>query len=189
MMKEYLGMASQELTRLDVLITKVMNSIMMENGKQTLHAEEVNMKSLIEQSLKSMELQLQQRNAKVNFMSDAENISTHADSVLVQGIFYNLIDNSLKYGKDEPEIHIHLSETSSEVIVDFSDNGAGIPEEYIDKVFEKFLRVPTGNQHAVKGYGLGLNYVAQVMKMHHGSVLVRNLPQGGCKFTLKFQKA
>ena len=165
-----------------------MNSIMMDSGKQTLHSEEVNMKSLIDQSLKSMVLQLQQRNAKVNFTSDAENINCQIDSILVQGIFYNLIDNSLKYGKDEPEISIHLSETSSEIIIDFSDNGAGIPEEYIDKVFEKFLRVPTGNQHTVKGYGLGLNYVAQVMKMHHGSVLVKNLSQGGSEFTLKFPK-
>jgi two-component system, OmpR family, phosphate regulon sensor histidine kinase PhoR len=181
-------MASQELTRLDLLVNKVMNSILMDHGNQALQLEPVDFKLLIERTLKLMEIHLHQRNAKVNFKSDANEMIVPADALLVQGILYNLIDNSLKYGKDGPEISIHLSETPSHVVIEFSDNGQGIPEEYIDKVFEKFLRVPTGNKHNVKGYGLGLNYVAQVMKQHHGSVLVKNLPQGGCVFTLKFPK-
>ena len=70
-----------------------------------------------------------------------------------------------------------------------SDNGPGIPEEYKEKIFEKFFRVPTGNRHNVKGYGLGLSYVALVMAQHKGNISVMNHASGGCTFTLTFPKA
>jgi len=187
-MNDYLGMATQEMNRLESLVNKVMNGVLMENGKQVFEFENTNLKSLIDQALKSLQWQLQLHHASVHFTSDSEEIVVNADSTNVLGIFANLIDNSLKYGKDAPEILIHLSQTTSDAVVTFSDNGPGIPEEYLDKVFEKFFRIPSDDHHDVKGYGLGLSYVAQVMKEHKGSVALRNLASGGCEFTLRFPK-
>ncbi|MFI5135780.1 MAG: sensor histidine kinase, partial [Chitinophagales bacterium] len=189
MMRDYLGMTAEELSRLDQLISKVMSSIAMENGNNIFHLEQVNLKSLIEKTIQSMELQLKQRNTEVKFVCNENEVIIRADAVHVQGILSNLFDNSLKYGNDSPEIFIHLSKTVSDVVLIFKDNGPGIPEEYLAKVFEKFFRVPSGNQHNVKGFGLGLSYVAQVMKQHGGSVEVKNLAGRGCEFTLKFPKA
>lgn len=186
---EYLGMASQEMSRLESLVDNVMRGVLMENGKQNFQFENVNLKFLVDQTLQSLHWQLEQRQAIVRFTSDSDLISIHADPLHVQGIFTNLIDNCLKYGNDAIEISIHLSQTASEVVVTFCDNGPGIPEEYQDKVFENFFRIPSGDHHNVKGYGLGLSYVAQVMKEHRGSVTVKNLPQAGCCFTLTFPKS
>jgi signal transduction histidine kinase len=188
-MSDYLGMATQEMNRLESLVNKVMNGVLMENGKQIFQFEKVNLKSLIDQTLKSLQWQLQLHNAPVHFAFDSAEIFVNADPTHVHGIFANVIDNSLKYGKGSPEISVHLSQTVSDAIITFCDNGPGIPEEYLSKVFEKFFRTPSDDHHEVKGYGLGLSYVARVMKEHDGSVTVKNLPQGGCCFTLIFPKS
>jgi signal transduction histidine kinase len=70
------------------------------------------------------------------------------------------------------------------VIIAVEDNGPGIPEEYISQVFDKFFRVPAGNLHNVKGYGLGLSFARMVINNHRGSIAVRNLPEGGCEFII-----
>lgn len=188
-MREYLGMAEQELTRLDQLVNKVMSSMAMENGNSVFHFETIDLKSLVEKTIQSLKLQLQQKHATVHFSSDFPEILICADALHVQGILYNLFDNSLKYVDESLEISIRISQDQKNVVLHFKDNGPGIPGEYLDKVFEKFFRVPSGNQHDVKGFGLGLNYVAQGMKQHGGSVSVRNLSEGGCEFALNFQKA
>ena len=188
-MNEYLGMASQEMNRLESMVDKVMRSVLMENGEQFFQFENVNLKSLADQALQSLHWQLEQRNATIHFTFDSDPIFIDADPLHVHGIFANLIDNSLKYGKDMVEISIHLSQTASAAVVTFCDNGPGIPEEYHDKVFSNFFRIPSDDHHNVKGYGLGLSYVAQVMKGHRGTVTVNNITQGGCCFTLTFPKS
>jgi len=109
-----------------------------------------------------------------------------ADKLHVHGVLVNLIDNSLKYTCKKPKISIDLTQNEKETILTISDNGIGIPDEYLNKVFDKFFRVPTGDKHNVKGYGLGLNYAALVMKHHGGKISVENLDEGGCRFTLNF---
>jgi signal transduction histidine kinase len=74
------------------------------------------------------------------------------------------------------------------VRVSIEDNGPGIPEAYASRIFDKFFRVPRGNEHSVKGYGLGLSYAAQIMKLHNGSITMRPSPGSGCIFTLQFRK-
>ena len=99
------------------------------------------------------------------------------------------MDNALKYSENQPEIKIELQDNDSEIKLSVSDKGIGIPTEYRDKIFEKFFRVPTGNTHNVKGYGLGLNYVASVIKQHGGKIEVKSELNKGSMFTLTLQKA
>ena len=187
-MQDYLGMTSQEITRLDLLINNIMNSMLIEHMQQPLRNETMNVEEAIENVLRSFKLNPAHEKMHFRLTADAGAMLIEADEVHVQGIFYNLIDNSLKYGGENVVMAVHLTQTPNQVIVTFSDNGPGIPQAYLHKVFDKFFRVPTGDRHNVKGYGLGLNYVAQVMKQLGGSVSAKNLQEGGCRFTLEFPK-
>jgi len=124
--------------------------------------------------------------AEVRFNVDEENLVINADKLHIHGVIVNLIDNSLKYCDKKPRMAIRLSRNDKETLVTLEDNGIGIPAEYLDKVFEKFFRVPTNNKHNVKGYGLGLHYSALVMQHHRGKIAAVNVEGGGCRFTLSF---
>ena len=109
-----------------------------------------------------------------------------AHPVYLEGLIINLIDNSLKYAGPRVEIQISLECTPEGKYLKVADNGPGIPETYKRQIFNKFFRIPAGNQHNVKGYGLGLNFAAQVMTQVGGSISFKNLPEGGCMFILEF---
>jgi two-component system phosphate regulon sensor histidine kinase PhoR len=98
------------------------------------------------------------------------------------------LDNALKYSKAAPRVTVHLQGEQEFVVLSVSDNGIGIPASYKDKIFEKFFRVPTGDQHNVKGYGLGLSYVAYVVQRHGGEVIVRSEEGVGSHFTIKIPR-
>ncbi len=187
--EEYLNMASLETDRLDLLISKVLNTSMAEEGKELFNYEKINLVWLVDEVLVSLQLRLHTMNASIGFEKSDDEIFIDADRLHVQGVLLNMIDNSLKYATGKPEIKIALSKTEKEITLAVSDNGPGIPAEYMDKVFDKFFRVPSGDMHNVKGYGLGLNYAALIMKHHNGAIAVKNNTGNGCTFTLTFPNA
>ncbi len=184
--REYLGMATSEMDRLELLATRVLNTSLLETGKIYLQQESHDLKELVDGVLTAMQPRLRQHDAKVSFYASGDRFPVHVDVLHMQGVLVNLIDNSLKYGIAPVRINIDLTEQEGKVRLALTDNGPGIPEEYKEKVFEKFFRVPTGNLHNTKGYGLGLSYVAQVMRQHKGKIDVNNIAEGGCMFTLTF---
>jgi signal transduction histidine kinase len=184
--REYLGMAAAEMDRLELLATHVLNTSLLESGTLRLQRESYDLKKLVDEVMQVMQLRFAQHDAKVTFESNGSNFLIAMDKLHTQGVLVNLIDNSLKYGVSPVRIHIGLTESNGAVQLKISDNGPGIPDEYREKVFEKFFRVPTGNRHNTKGYGLGLSYAAQIMRQHNGSINVRNAVEGGCVFTLTF---
>jgi len=184
--REYLGMATSEMDRLELLATRVLNTSVIENGTLQLQQESYNIKKLVEEVLQAMQLRFAQVGAKVSLDIKGSAFIIPIDKLHMQGTLVNLIDNSLKYGVAPVHIHITLTEANGKVQLMLSDNGPGIPEEYHDKVFDKFFRVPTGNKHNTKGYGLGLSYAAQVIRQHNGSIDLSNMATGGCRFTLTF---
>ena len=103
-------------------------------------------------------------------------------------VVFNLLDNALKYGNENIAIRFDLREKGNEVELSVADNGIGISPEYKDKVFEKFFRVPLGNTHNTKGYGLGLSYAAHVVKKHNGKIEVESQPGIGSKFIITLPK-
>jgi signal transduction histidine kinase len=186
---EYLDIAFLEMNRLDQLISKVLNTSVLESKKPIIFLEKTNLKQVVDEVLRSMQLTITKRNAEVIFKSDEDEYFVNLDKLYILGVIINLLDNSLKYGPDLPKILINLEQSTSSVILTVSDNGPGIPDEFHSKVFDKFFRVPTGDLHNVKGYGLGLSFAAQVMKHHQGSIHLKNLPEGGCMFSLYFPKS
>lgn len=110
-----------------------------------------------------------------------------ADEVQVTSILNNLFDNALKYADGPPQVKVILEADLNVISVKVSDRGIGIPKEYQSQVFEKFFRVPTGDHHNVKGYGLGLNYVRHIMDLHQGLVTLESGSEG-TTFILTFRR-
>lgn len=185
---EYLDIAFSEMKRLDQLISQILNTSILEDNKGYLTPEEADLVSLTKDVLNSMQIRFAQRMAKVEFSASQEKIFLKLDKLHIQGVLINILDNSLKYCSENPVIKVSLEQGNSEVNLLISDNGPGIPKEYLSKVFDKFFRVPEGNIHNIKGYGLGLSFADLVMKNHSGSISVRNKDEGGCEFTLIFRR-
>ena len=110
------------------------------------------------------------------------------DETHLTNVVFNLIDNAMKYCHNDPVIGITTRSTSRSIQVLIRDNGIGIDKEYLNKIFDKFFRVPTGNIHDVKGFGLGLSYVKKVIEQHHGTISVTSEPLAGTTFTLIIPK-
>jgi signal transduction histidine kinase len=117
-----------------------------------------------------MKPQFEKQHALVTFNTSGTGFMVHADKLHITSVLYNLIDNALKYSNPDPVISISLNSKDNICELVVSDKGIGIAEEYRGKIFDKFFRVPTGNIQPVKGYGLGLSYVAEIIKRHMGSV-------------------
>ena len=183
--KDYLEMSLLEMNRLDLLVSKVLNNSVLENGKNLFEPEDTNLILLIEDVIKSLQYRLSKNNASLIFTTELGEAMAKVDSIHLQGVIINLIDNSLKYCKSPAIINLTLCRKAGYFEIAIQDNGPGIPDAYLGKVFEKFFRVPTNNKHNVKGYGLGLNYSKLVMEHHKGSITVKNLQEGGCEFLLK----
>jgi len=109
-----------------------------------------------------------------------------ADEVHITNVFFNLLDNAVKYSKDEPIITITTEIKEEYLVVSVKDQGIGIQSEYVSQIFERFYRVPTGNVHDVKGFGLGLSYVKIITEAHRGKIKVESALNKGTKFMIYF---
>src|SRR5687768_17291549 len=185
--KEYLDISANELQRLSLLVDKVLKLSMFENKGIDLKYEPLNMQALIKEVASSMRLQFEKTNAVVSISSEGDS-NLEGDRLHMVSVIFNLLDNALKYSYDNPRINITTIDGGNKLSLIVSDDGIGIPQEYREKVFEKFFRVPTGNLHNAKGYGLGLSYVAQVVKKHNGTIKVEPLEGGGSKFVIVIPK-
>jgi signal transduction histidine kinase len=185
---EYLAIASSELERLERLVGRVLHHEMLNNSSLVLDREPCDLGDLARGVVRTLDIPIRKAGARITVPESAEPCSVFADRTYVEGMIMNLLDNSLKYAGENPEIEIRIACDPSGASMSVTDNGPGIADEYRDQVFEKFFRIPSGDKHNVKGYGLGLNFASQVMEQHGGTISFRNLPEGGCRFTLRFPR-
>ena len=184
--KEYLDISATELQRLGLMVDKVLKISMLEKRKIELKKENFDIRELVQEVMNSMKLQFEKYEAKVNMILQGDSFIIEADRLHISSVIYNLLDNALKYSKENPVIDVYLSSLPNEIIeLKVSDNGTGITKEYQSKVFDKFFRVPAGNMHNVKGYGLGLSYVKEIVTAHIGYITVESEPGKGSTFTIK----
>ena len=186
--REYLDISANELNRLNMLVDKVLKLSMFDNKALEIKNEPVALNVVVKEVVQSMQLQFEKQGALVNMNFDDGNFTINGDRMHITSVVYNLLDNALKYSKESPQINVRLHSTGTEILLTVADNGIGISPEYKDKIFDKFFRVPHGNQHNTKGYGLGLSYVAQVVKEHKGRVEVESEAGKGSTFTVHFPK-
>lgn len=186
--KEYLDISQNELQRLSLLVDKVLKLSMFENKAIELKPELIDLKALAEEVGSSMRLQLEKYNAQLSIEAEGDT-SLRGDKLHITSVIFNLLDNALKYSKANPSIRIEIKGTAQELELVMIDNGVGIAPEYRDRIFEKFFRIPSGDTHNAKGYGLGLSYVAHVVHKHHGTISVESQPGIGSRFIIKFPKS
>ena len=181
--KEYLDISQNELQRLSLLVDKVLKLSMFEKKEIELKYEWLDLKGVVDEVVSSMKLQIEKHHAVVSTNTEGD---THlqGDRLHLLSVVFNLLDNALKYGNGNIAVKFDLKEKENEVELSVADNGIGISPEYKDKVFEKFFRVPVGNTHNTKGYGLGLSYVSHVVQRHKGKIEVDSQPGLGSKFII-----
>jgi two-component system phosphate regulon sensor histidine kinase PhoR len=182
--REYLDISGNELHRLGLLVDKVLRLSMFEQDKMELRKEAVDIEQLVQEVLQSMKLQFEKAGAVVDLKTEATSTTVQGDRLHLLSVLYNLIDNALKYCKEKPVIQIHLQQQANTLRLAVQDNGIGIPVEYRSKVFDKFFRVPHGDTHNIKGYGLGLSYVTEVVHKHGGNIEVQAGPAAGSIFVV-----
>ena len=181
--REYLDISSNELQRLSLLVDKVLKLSMFEKKEIELRTETLDLTTLAEEVEASMRLQLEKQNAQLT-LTHSGDTTLQGDRLHLLSVIFNLVDNALKYSTGAPSIQIELTGTDKDVQLSVKDNGIGIASEYQEKIFEKFFRVPTGDTHNAKGYGLGLSYAAHVVKKHGGIISVDSQPGLGTRFTV-----
>ena len=187
--KEYLDISKNELNRLSLLVDKVLKMAAFEQKEMPLMLETLDLAVLTQQVLDSMKLQFEKYQATVSLEKTGADFNIEADRTHITSIIYNLIDNALKYGGDNPTIRLELQSPFYDFVrLSVTDSGQGIPPQYQDKIFDKFFRIPTGNVHNIKGHGLGLSYVASVVKQHGGKLNVESEAGKGSRFSVFLPK-
>lgn len=182
--EEYLDISNSELQRLSLLVDKVLRLSMFEKHQVELKMERFDLKQLVEEVIGSMRLQFEKVKARVQLHTDGDP-NIEADRLHITSVIFNLLDNALKYGKADLEITVSIKRNDEGLQLMVTDNGIGIPAAYRKKVFDKFFRVPSGDTHNVKGYGLGLSYVAYVVERHRGKIEVISEPGQGSSFIIQ----
>jgi two-component system phosphate regulon sensor histidine kinase PhoR len=186
--EEYLGIAQSELNRLSILTDKVLRTAIFEDKGVEFKPEPVVLDKLVEQVINSMKLIFEKQDAKIKLEKTGHDFTLAGSNIHLTSVVYNLLDNALKYTLQSPEIRVKLQAVPEKLILSVQDNGIGIAPEFRKKVFEKFFRVPTGDVHNIKGYGLGLSYVESVVKSHGGTIRVESEPGKGSNFIVELPK-
>lgn len=185
------SLIQQESKRLGNQVERVLQMSILEEGKMSLRIHPVDFDNLVRQAVDKISLQIQKRNGSIELDLNGGDTPIDGDETHLTNVVFNLMDNAMKYCQNEPVIRIATRSVSRSLQIRISDNGIGISKEYLGKIFDKFFRVPTGNVHDVKGFGLGLSYVKKVIGQHHGTISVSSEPNVGTTFTLiipKYQK-
>jgi signal transduction histidine kinase len=186
--QEYFNISKHEINRLNILVDKVMKMSAFNSGEVTMKFERVDIRELLEEMLKSMSLHFDKHMVDIQYDATGENFNVLGDQVHLTNMLYNLLDNAIKYSKNKPEVDISIIEESEVVLLSIEDKGIGIPKEYQSIVFDRFFRVPSQDIHEVKGHGIGLNYSADVVRKHNGTIQLESIFGKGTTFIIKIPK-
>lgn len=185
------GIIYDENVRLGNHIERVLSVARLDKREIQLDYNPVKVNDLILAVVDSMDLQLKKRDAEIKLDLAAKNDVVLGDELHLSNVIYNLIDNANKYSKAAPKISISTKSNGKNLFIEISDEGIGITKDEIKRIFDQFYRVPTGNLHDVKGFGLGLNYVQDIVHQMGGNIKVNSERDKGTTFlvTLPFKEA
>lgn len=188
-LKKYSSFIKQENNRLNNLVEKVLEISRIEKGRFELNKSMVNLNDLIGEVTENIRAQQDGTGrAVIETRLEAFQAEVLTDPLHLTNIIYNLLDNALKYASDKPYIFVTTGFSGKNVSIEIKDNGLGIEKKYHKKIFQKFFRVPTGNVHNVKGFGLGLFYVKKVCDAHGWPIKFKSEPGKGSSFTIEIPK-
>ncbi len=180
----YIGIIGEENTRLKSMAEKVLQTAIIEKGELKLRQEWIDLNEVVREAVKKINMQVEKKGGQILLDLNGEDIKLRSDRMHLTNIILNLIDNANKYNLEKPEILISTDETDLGVNIYVQDNGIGISKVNQNKIFDKLYRVPTGNVHNFKGFGLGLSYVQAVVDKHNGKISVSSELKKGTTFKI-----
>ncbi|MGV6846734.1 MAG: sensor histidine kinase [Lutibacter sp.] len=164
--ENYLKMASKQLNKLNFMVEKLLDTATLKHNELILQKKKVNVISILNEVTEKY--QLLDTSKSINLISDSEKIMITLDEFHFENAIGNLIDNAIKYGGKKINCSVQNKQKTVQILIE--DNGNGIPKAQKNKVFEQFYRVPKGNVHNVKGFGIGLYYTKQIIEKHGGTI-------------------
>jgi two-component system phosphate regulon sensor histidine kinase PhoR len=180
----FVSMIRDENKRLGVLVENVLQSAVMDSGSMLLKKVELDLHALLGDVVRTTGIQAERLNGRIELALEAGIYHVQGDRIHLTNVFHNLLDNALKYTELPPHVRICTSNSPTELVVRISDNGIGIARNEQARIFDKLYRVSTGNVHNVKGFGLGLSYVRNVVERHGGRIRVESEPGKGSTFII-----
>lgn len=184
----FIGMIREENKRLGVLVENVLQTAVIERGELKLKKENFDFGDFMQDLISNFSIQIENRQGQLELQMEHNPGFVFADRVHLTNVFYNLLDNANKYSPESPVINVSVESTDNTVRITVSDKGMGISRENQRKIFDHLYRVPSGNIHTVKGFGLGLSYVKAIAEKHGGKVSVESEPGKGSQFTIEIPR-
>lgn len=186
---QYVHIIRNENERLRSQVEKVLQIASLSPGRVKLKMERVDLHTIIRKAEGTFRVKIEEIDGVITVDLEAKNSAILGDQLHVTNMVYNLLDNAVKYSGEHPNVTVRTSNQKGRLWVSITDHGIGISKAHQKMIFDKFYRVPTGNRHDVKGFGLGLFYVKTMMRAHGGRVFVESTPGKGSTFTLEFNTA
>lgn len=181
----YVGVISEENGRLGLMSEQILQTAVIDKGQLKIKRTANNMHDIITSAVGSKMMAVESKNGRIEPQLKATNDVVMGDNVHLTNVVINLLDNAIKYCIKEPDIVVNTVNSGNSILIRIKDNGIGISKSNRKKIFEKLYRVPTGNIHNFKGFGLGLSYVKAIVDEHNGDVSVDSEPGKGSTFTIK----
>jgi two-component system phosphate regulon sensor histidine kinase PhoR len=174
-----------ESKQLGYQVERVLQMAIFDHGELKLKYEPADLHDIIETVAQNFLLQMDKRGGKLEFHPEADQTMVSGDVIHLTNVISNLMENAMKYTNRNPEIKISTHNEGESIVVSVADNGMGISKEDQKRIFDKFYRVPTGNVHNVKGFGLGLSYVKLIVEEHGGTIKIKSEPNKGSRFDIQ----
>tara|TARA_R110002096_G_scaffold346523_1_gene539998 strand:+ start:451 stop:1713 length:1263 start_codon:yes stop_codon:yes gene_type:complete len=184
----YANIIHIEASRLQNQVDRVLQIATLDDGDIQLTKEEVDINLLVSSVVENVELAISESGGEIIFEEKAEDSIILVDKLHITNIIHNLLDNAIKYSGQAPIIHLKTKNSADGVEIIVSDNGTGMTKQQVNLVFQKFYRVPTGNVHNIKGFGLGLYYVKLIVEAHQGKIDLQSEPDKGTTFNITLPK-
>jgi two-component system phosphate regulon sensor histidine kinase PhoR len=182
----FIGIIKEENSRMNKQVETILQAALLDRQEVQIHRRNLSAHELIKSAVNKMQLQLQEKQGRIELQLNAGNDLLYADEVHFTNLISNLLDNAMKYSRDAPVIQLTTQNSANQLRISIADNGIGMNKETLGRIFEKFYRAHTGNLHNVKGFGLGLSYVKTMVDAHQGTIRAESMPGKGSVFTLSF---
>jgi two-component system phosphate regulon sensor histidine kinase PhoR len=183
-LQKYSKIIYDENQRMRLQVERVLQAASLEKGDYELKKSEFNIHRIIREVVRNLCFEKCEERTTVNYHLDAKNHIIRADQMHMTNVMMNLVDNALKYSREKIILNFFSSNTDSGINISIEDNGIGMNHESLKHIFDRFYRVPTGNIHTIKGFGLGLYYVKNIIEAHGGNISVHSEPNKGTRFDL-----
>lgn len=180
----YIDVIREENARLSVLSERILRAAVLEKGELKIHREPVDLHGVIRDVIKSIRIQVEIKDGVIHSNLKAKPPVLQGDKVHLANLVYNLLDNATKYTRRKPVVRIRTENSGAGITLSVEDNGLGISKQEQKKVFDRLYRIPTGNIHNVRGYGLGLSYVKAIVQEHHGKITIDSEISKGTTFRI-----